>query len=85
MRDNVLRIVYLTGPQSFALLTFLARSDRTKAPHILTLRHQVAVFQRQVKTPWQAFLEAQAKTIASVRVLRRDRLGGLIHEYSQVA
>jgi putative transposase len=35
----------------FGWLVRLARSDRAKDTEILILRHQVAVLQRQVKTP----------------------------------
>jgi putative transposase len=35
----------------FGWLALLARSDRAKDAEILILRHQVAVLQRQVKTP----------------------------------
>jgi putative transposase len=35
----------------FAWIALLARSDRAKDAEILILRHQVAVLQRQAKTP----------------------------------
>jgi hypothetical protein len=78
----------------FSWLALLARSDRAKDAEILILRHQVAVLQRQVKTPrltWadRAVLTVLARLLPAevpdMRVLRRDRLGGLIHEYTQVA
>jgi len=37
--------------QVFGWLALLARSERVKGAEILILRHQVAVLQRQVKTP----------------------------------
>ena len=110
-----LRFAYLAVLRVFGWLALLARSDRAKGAEILILRHQVAVLQRQVKTPtlsWadRAVLAALARLLTgsqrphrtfcrsppagrerpptmglNVRVLRRDRLGGLIHEYSQVA
>ena len=46
-----LRFAYLAGLQVFGWLALLARSDRAKDAEILILRHQVAVLQRQVKTP----------------------------------
>ena len=46
-----LRIAYLMVLRVFGWLALLARSDRAKDTEILILRHQVAVLQRQVKTP----------------------------------
>ena len=62
----------------FALLALLARSDRAKDAEILILRHQVAVLQRQVKTPrmtWadRAVLAALARMLPGSQ-LRRMRL-----------
>ena len=46
-----LRFAYLAALRVFGWLALLARSDRAKDAEILILRHQVAVLQRQVKTP----------------------------------
>ena len=46
-----LRIAYLAVLRMFGWLALLARSDRAKDAEILILRHQVAVLQRQLKTP----------------------------------
>src|SRR5690349_10352958 len=46
-----LRFACLTVLRVFDWLALLARSDRAKDAEILILRHQVAVLQRQVKTP----------------------------------
>jgi putative transposase len=46
-----LRFAYLAVLRVFGWLALLARSDCAKAAEILILRHQVAVLQRQVKTP----------------------------------
>jgi hypothetical protein len=46
-----LRFAYLAVLRVFGRLALLARSDRAKDAGILILRHQVAVLQRQVKTP----------------------------------
>jgi putative transposase len=46
-----LRIAYLTVLRVFGWLALLARSDCAKDAEIRILRHQVAVLQRQVKTP----------------------------------
>jgi len=47
----MLRFAYLAVLRVFGWLALLARSDRAKDAEILILRHQVAVLQRQVKTP----------------------------------
>jgi putative transposase len=46
-----IRFTYLVVLRVFGWLALLARSDRAKDTEILILRHQVAVLQRQVKTP----------------------------------
>ena len=46
-----LRFAYLTALRIFGWLALLARSDCAKDVEILILRHQVAVLQRQAKTP----------------------------------
>src|SRR6202051_861523 len=70
-----LRFAYLAVLRVFALL---ARSDRAEDAEILILRHQVAVLQRQVKTPmlsWadRAVLAALARLLPG-RQLRQLRL-----------
>jgi putative transposase len=73
-----LRIAYLAMLRVFGWLALLARSDRAKDAEILILRHQVAVLQRQVKTPglsWadRAIMAALARLLPSGR-LRQLRL-----------
>jgi len=46
-----LRLSYLAVLRVFGWLALLARSDRAKDAEILILRHQVAVLQRQARTP----------------------------------
>jgi len=46
-----IRFAYLAVVRIFGWLALLARSDRAKDAEILILRHQVAVLQRQVRTP----------------------------------
>jgi len=46
-----LRLAYLAVLRLFGWLALLARTDRAKDAEILLLRHQVAVLQRQVRTP----------------------------------
>ncbi|NUP39209.1 MAG: hypothetical protein HOY76_19900 [Streptomyces sp.] len=47
----MLRLLYLTLTNVFALLRLLPMSDTDKSVEILTLRHQLAVLQRQVAKP----------------------------------
>ena len=73
-----LRFAYLAVLRVLGWLALLARSDRAKDAEILILRHQVAVLQRQVKTPrlsWadRAILDALARLLTGSQ-LRRLRL-----------
>jgi len=73
-----LRIVYTSVLRVFAWIALLARSDRAKDAEILILRHQVAVLQRQVRTPrlsWadRAVLAALARLLPTGH-LRQLRL-----------
>jgi hypothetical protein len=54
----------------------LARSDRAKDTGILILRHQIAVLQRQVKTPRLSWAD-RAVMAALARLLPRGQLGQL--------
>jgi hypothetical protein len=77
-----LLFAYLSVLRVFGWLALLVRSDRAKDTEILILRHQVAVLQRQVKTPrlsWadRAALGALARLLPSgrLRQLRQLRPG----------
>jgi putative transposase len=68
-----LRLAYLAVLRVFSWLALLARSDRAKDAEILILRHQVAVLQRQVKTPWLSWAD-RAVLAALARLLPGGQL-----------
>ena len=72
----LLRLAYLVVLRVFGWLALLARSDRAKGTEILILRHQVAVLQRQVKTPRLSWAD-RAVMAALARLLPRGQLGQL--------
>src|SRR5256885_8632905 len=68
-----LRFAYLAVLRVCSWLALLARSDRAKDAEVLILRHQVAVLQRQVKTPRLSWAE-RAVLAALARLLPRSQL-----------
>ena len=68
-----LRFAYLAVLRILGWLALLARSDRAKDTEILILRHQVAVLQRQVKTPKLSWAD-RAVLAALARLLSRAQL-----------
>jgi transposase len=73
-----LRFAYLAVLRVFGWLALLARSDRAKDVEILILRHQVAVFQRQIRASrpsWadRAILAALARLLPGSHI-RQMRL-----------
>jgi putative transposase len=73
-----MRFAYMVVLRVFGWLALLARSNRAKDAEILTLQHQVALLQRQVKTPrlsWaeRAVLAALARQLPGTQ-LRQLRL-----------
>src|ERR1700745_1053088 len=70
-----MRFAYLAVLRVFGWFALLAWSDRAKDAGILILRHQVAVLQRQVKTPqlsWadRAVLAALARLLPGSHALQ---------------
>jgi putative transposase len=47
----LLRLGYLAVSNAFALLRLLPMGDRDKDVEIIALRHQIAVLERQLRTP----------------------------------
>jgi putative transposase len=68
-----LRFAYLKVLRVFGWLALLARSDRAEDAEILILRHQVAVLQRQVKTPTLSWAD-RAVLAALARLLTGSQL-----------
>jgi transposase InsO family protein len=68
-----IRFAYLAALRVFGWLALLARSDRVKDAEILTLRHPVAVLQRQVKAPRLSWAD-RAVLAALTRLLPGSQL-----------
>jgi len=62
----LLRLVYLSVRNVFALLRLLAASDRDKDVEILVLRHQVTVLQRQLGTARPRFSQCDRAFLAAL-------------------
>jgi hypothetical protein len=74
----LLRLTYLGVTNAFALLRLLPRGDRDKDIEILTLRHQVAVLQRQLDGQRIQFQPADRALLAALlHTLPRPTLHGL--------
>ena len=72
----LLRLVYLSVTNVFALLRLLSASDRDKDIEILALRHQITVLQRQLGTTRPRFSAGDRAFLAALlHRLPRDVLG----------
>lgn len=79
----LLRLPYLAVSSVFALIRLLLMSDVDKDIEILTLRHQLAVAQRQIDTPRvtpadRAFLAALLHRLPPVAPKLSGRGGGAV-------
>jgi hypothetical protein len=61
----LLRLVYLSVTNVFALLRLLPASDRDKDAEILALRHQITVLQRQLGTTRPRFSRSDRAFLAA--------------------
>ena len=72
----LLRLVYLSVTNVFALLRLLPVSDRDKDAEILFLRHQITILQRQLGTARPRFSRSDRAFLAALLDrLPRDVLG----------
>ena len=71
-----MRFACLAVLRMFGWLALLVRSDRAKDAEILILRHQVAMLQRQVKTPRLSWAD-RAVLAALARLLPGSHLRSL--------
>ena len=62
----LLRLVYLSVTNVFALLRLLQASDLDKDTEILVLRHQIAVLQRQPDTTRSRFSPSHRAILAAL-------------------
>jgi hypothetical protein len=76
-----LAFAYWVVRRLFELLILFGRSERANELEILVLRHELQVLRRQVRRPHLRSSAAHDEW----RVRRRDRLGGLLHEYELAA
>ena len=82
-----LRLAYLILARVLSWLTLLARSDAAKDVEILGHPIAASNTHRPHRSLDQYPPEGRTPPLpgATIRPLRRDRLGGLLHEYVQVA
>jgi hypothetical protein len=88
-----LKLIYLMFSKLLGWIVLRTRSDTSKEIEILVLRHQLAVLQRRMphrRMSWtdRGVIACGCPKLGSPQindVRRRDRLGGLLYEYQQVA
>jgi hypothetical protein len=83
----MLRLPYLALTSVFAFIHLLPMSDTDKDIEILTLRHQLAVLQRHTAAPLRPLPQpiTAPDRLNHLDIRRRDRLGGILHEYRHAA
>lgn len=65
-------------------VTLCARSKDVKELEIIVLRHELAILRRPTRRPSTTSVDRMFLAAAS-RFVRRDRLGGVVHEYELAA
>src|SRR5690242_14549498 len=73
-----LRFAYLAVLRIFGWLALLVQSDHAKDAEILILRHQVAVLQRQARTPRLSWADRALLAVLAQLLPRPVRLGRLV-------
>jgi hypothetical protein len=68
------------------LLVVSGKTDATVRAEVLALRHQLRVLERKVHRPRRMPRHGELNRVSVAgAVLRHDRLGGLLHEYTREA
>jgi hypothetical protein len=81
----LLRLAYLGASNALAMIRLLPMSDRGKDAEILAVCHQIAVLERQLGGAKVRFGLTDRALVCALLHRRRDRLGGLLHEYEHAA
>ncbi|MEU0562680.1 hypothetical protein [Dactylosporangium sp. NPDC006015] len=94
----LLRLACLAVTNTFVVLRLLPMSNRDEDVEILALRHQIRVLERQLGKEKSAVRRERPPPLRSLPapitdpnkitrldIRRRDRLGGILHEYQHSA